>query len=240
MSALSSTTMSEESPLTTVTANEESPAIPWDVWLQNLESATVDNSEWLRAEAFAASVLAVAERKRRSSEDEARFYRALAALAPHSDLVCYFEMQELADWDARDFVPEHVSRVAAEIEALITEFASWGQRVASGHTTAREDAAAAGKIRSAFQRARAFRGGREILPTTEMDTDGVIRCHSCGSSDVRCSTPQTLWDRILLKALDLDTVRCRSCRRRFHARVEARRDCGSEKWGSADGMAQYS
>ena len=44
----------------------------------------------------------------------------------------------------------------------------------------------------------------------------TVRCPRCGSSKVRYSRKQTIWDSILDLLFSMEAFRCRSCRARFH------------------------
>lgn len=215
MSVLNQT--NEEIDFELVGGGEDGAGIPWDIWLENLQAIGAESSEWGRAEEFAASVLAVAESKRRSSENERRFYDALASLAPHTELVCYLEIAELADWDTRDFHPHHLPEAARMVESIRAELESWRQRASTGNSTAREDAAATRRVDEHFRRARTMRFWRE---RQESDEESAVRCPRCGSADVRCSPPQSLRDRFMAAVFEADPVRCRACRHRFRMQLE--------------------
>jgi hypothetical protein len=200
---------------------EGSPGIPWDQWLQCLESVGAEGAEWTRAEEFAAYVLELAEHKRRAATGEMALRAALAAFGPYSDLVCYFEMEELVDWEFADFLPEDVPETIRDLEKIRMEFEHWRKRVYAGSNTARADIDAATRIGDGFERARARREPSSAYEAAELDAVNTgrkkpVRCPRCASANIRYSNAQTVWDRALNLVLALDAIRCRSCRHRFH------------------------
>ena len=197
---------------------------PWNEWLEQLEAVDAGEPSWGQAEGFVDAVLAAAERKRREVTGRAALDAALGALGPYSDLVCYFEMEELVDWEFPDFLPHEVPAVLRDLETIRREFDSWQRRVSMG-STVHQDSSAASRIVKAFRHARAHRESNAHDVAAEADviqtTVKQVQCRRCSSPNVRYSYRQTTCDRVLYFLFGMDPFRCRSCRHRFHAYLGA-------------------